>query len=230
MIPDLRTQAGPHVFVESLASPMLSDDDRHHLAKSLRVRPGDPLTLSDGAGSWRTARFGEPLEVSGEIVTPPAPAYELGLAVALTKSSKPEFAVQKATELGIDVVVLFGADHSVAKWDDAKAAKQLLRLNRVAREAAMQSHRVTIPAVEIVADLDTVIQTWATGLARADFGGEQVAEHARMIAIGPEGGWSERERRALPAAVELGPHVLRAETAAVVASSQLVTSRSYSRG
>ena len=59
MARELGRGGAPHVFVDDLDAPRLSDDDRHHLGRALRLRPGDPLTLSDGRGRWRWARFGD---------------------------------------------------------------------------------------------------------------------------------------------------------------------------
>lgn len=228
-MPDLRIQPGPHVFVDDVDAPVLDDGDRHHLSKSLRLRAGDALTVSDGAGAWRAARFGEVVEPDGPIHRVDPPPYAIGIGVALTKAAKPEFAVQKATEIGLDRIVLFASEHSVVRWDESKRHRNLVRLRRVAREAAMQSRRVAIPTVEFVDELGALAAT-ATGgdvtaVARADFGGEPVGPSHRLVLIGPEGGWSEREREWLPAAVDLGPTVLRAETAAVVASSRLAVFR-----
>ena len=223
MLPDLRQQSGPHAFVEDLDAIELAPDDRHHLERSLRLRPGDALTVSDGAGSWRAARFGEVIEPTSDSYVVPPPSYRIGLGVALTKASKPEFAVQKATELGMDRIVVFQAEHSVARWDETKRAKNVARLARVAREAAMQSRRVEIPVVDVVESIDHF--AGINGLARADFGGIATNSDHRFVLVGPEGGWSEQEQRQVPATVDLGPTVLRAETAAVVASAFLAKSR-----
>jgi len=221
--PDLRLQAGPHAFVDDLEAPVLADDDRHHLARALRLRDGDAFTLSDAQGRWRAARFGDTIEPTSELYTPRVAPYRLGLGVALTKAAKPEIAVQKATEIGIDDVVVFESERSVARWDQKKRLRNEERLQKVAREAAMQSRRVTIPTVRVLPDLVSLLPV--AGLARADFGGVPTNSSHRFVLVGPEGGWSERERGAVPAVVDLGPTVLRAETAAVVASSFLVTSR-----
>lgn len=229
---DLRTSPGPHVFVEDLDVPLLDDDDRHHLAKALRLRSGDAITISDAAGRWRTARFGPAVEPTGPIEEVASFGPELVLGFALTKAAKPEFAVQKATEIGMDRVMVFESDHSVVTWDATKRGKNLERLRRVAREAAMQSRRVTIPEVTVVATLDdlfAVVQ--AAGLpapVRADFGGVTIGPEHGFVLVGPEGGWSNAERNRIPIAVDLGPTVLRAETASVVACSLLVTSRGRS--
>jgi len=217
--PDLRTQPGPHVFVADLTVPELHDDDYHHLTKSLRLRAGDPLTLSDGAGSWCTAAFASCPEPTSEVHQIEPYPYEIGVGIALTKASKPEFVVQKATELGLDSVVIFEAERSVARWDEAKRAKNQQRLDRVAREAAMQSHRVTVPTVSIATDMPTAVGGVQT--ARADFGGTPLTAEHRVLLIGPEGGWSDAEIDHVQASVDLGPTVLRAETAAIVAAAFL---------
>ena len=66
---DLRTQPGPHVFTDDLEALEPDADDRHHLTRVLRLRSGDPLTVSDAHGRWRCARFGDHVEPSGPIVT-----------------------------------------------------------------------------------------------------------------------------------------------------------------
>lgn len=226
---DLRCQRGPHVFVDDLEVPTLADDDRHHLARSLRLRDGDPLTISDGARRWRTARFGEPIEVEGPILVVAAPPWPATIACALAKGAKPELVVQKATEIGIDHIVFFTGDHSVPTWDAAKRAKAGVRLARVAREAAMQSRQVRLPTIELADDLASVAAA-VPELVRADFGGKAIDRSVRAVAVGPEGGWSDAERQSLPEAVDLGPTVLRAETAALVAATRLTAWRGVSPG
>ena len=224
---DLRFQAGPHVFVASLDAPVLDDGDRHHLAKSLRLREGDALTLSDGAGAWCTARFGDPVEVTGSPVVAPAHT-STSLAFALTKSGKPELVVQKATEIGVDELIIFHGERSVPRWDTAKRAKAKERLARVAREAAMQSRQVRIPTIEIVDDLEAVVDRCGREqLARADFAspGNVDLPTIQAIAIGAEGGWSDDERALIPQIVDLGGSVLRAETASIVAAARLTSQR-----
>lgn len=221
--PDLRRQAGPHAFVVDLDRPTLDDGDRHHLQRVLRLRDGDPFTVSDAKGSWRAVTLGAVVEPTGPIFSVPAPPYSLGLGVALTKAAKPEFAVQKATELGLDEVVFFAADRSVVRWDEAKRAKNLQRLQTIAREAAMQSRRTSLPEVSFVASFAALASRG--GIVRADFGGAPVNSAHRFVVIGPEGGWSPEECLAVPATVDLGPTVLRAETAAVTAGAYLARFR-----
>lgn len=220
---DIRLALGPHVFVEDLQAPYLDDDDRHHLSRSLRLRPGDPLTLSDGAGCWAQAQFGtDTVELAGEIcvVSPPVPL--LTLVIALAKGTKPELVVQKATEIGVDRIVLVAAARSVVQWDDDKQQRNLARLGRVVREAAMQSRRVQLPELAYAESVDAAqILCGSTVLHRADFDGRPIDHDVHAIAVGPEGGWNDEERAHMPVGVDLGPTVLRAETAAIVAAHHM---------
>ncbi len=227
-VTDLRQANGPHVFVDDLSRPILLSDDEHHLRRSLRLVDGDSITLSDGRHSWVSARLGVEVEVTGEVVTQGAAAWTLTLVIALAKGTKPELAVQKATEIGVDRIVIGASDRSVVRWDEAKSLKNRDRLQRVAREASMQSRRVTVPEITIEPDLTSMLCAAPTaGLVRADFDGEALDATHHIVAIGPEGGWSDRERAAAPAAIDLGPTVLRAETAAIVAAARMVWLRTH---
>ncbi|MGI9600485.1 MAG: 16S rRNA (uracil(1498)-N(3))-methyltransferase [Acidimicrobiales bacterium] len=216
-------QGGPHVFVADVDHPELSDDDRHHLERVLRLRSGDSLTMSDGRGRWRRCHFGDELEAAGDAVDVPANEIELTVAVALVKGSRPELVVRELTELGLDHIALFAAERSVVQWDEAKVASQRERLEKVAREAAMQCRRVWLPELEILADLTGLIAR--PGSALADFDGGPVTADHRVIVVGPEGGWTDEERSLSSAHVRLGRHVLRSETAALAAGVQLVSHR-----
>lgn len=215
---------GPHLFVADLERPELTPADRHHLERVLRLRAGDDLTVGDGDGRWRMVRFAHPLDVAGPILQAPPLSPQLTVAVALTKGDKPELAVQKLTELGVDEVLLFSADRSVVRWDATKRERNLARLRQIARAAAEQSRRVRLPRVDLVDGLAAVVERHPT-VVRADRGGTAPGLGATTVAVGPEGGWSEAERALVPAAVALGGPVLRAETAAVTAGALLAALR-----
>jgi 16S rRNA (uracil1498-N3)-methyltransferase len=223
--PGPTSQDGPHAFVADLDAPALSDDDDHHLRRVQRLRPGDSLTVSDGAGRWRLARLGAvgAVEADGpiEVVPRPEPAVTVGFAVL--KGDRNEWVVQKLTELGVDRIVPLAAERCVVRWDEAKAARQHARLARVAREAAMQSRRCWLPEILPLSSLPDVASRPA--VARADRGGEPLTDDVHVVVVGPEGGWTDAERDVIPTAVALGDHVLRAETAAVAAAVLLATNR-----
>lgn len=206
---------GPLVFVDDIGTPALSDDDRHHLEGVLRMRAGDALTVADGRGRWRTGVLGSDLEPTGPIEEEPAPDPRLTIGFALVKGDKPELIVQKLTELGIDRIVPFRAERSIVRWDDAKAARAVLRLRAVARSAAMQCHRPRLPVVEDLGELRALAQE--RGAALADRGGTPPNLAHPIVLVGPEGGWAPGERALLLPKVMLGPQVLRSETASVTA-------------
>lgn len=215
---------GPHVIVESVESPRLDDDDRHHLTRVLRVRDGDPLTVGDGRGAWRPCRLGAEPEPLDRVFHVPRPDPPVGVAFALIKGGRPELVVQKLTELGVDRIIPFTAARSVVQWDEAKAARNRARFERVAREAVMQCRRAWMPQVAAVASFDEVVVE--PGVCMADRTGTPLDLSTPLVMIGPEGGWSEAEAASDVPRVRLGESVLRAETAAIAAGVLLGAARS----
>ncbi|GIT45458.1 MAG: ribosomal RNA small subunit methyltransferase E [Acidimicrobiales bacterium] len=185
----------------------------------LRLRDGDSLTVGDGLGRWRPARFGSDLRIDGEVVEVPAASRTVAVGFALIKGGRPELVVQKLTELGVDRILPLAAERSVVRWDEAKVASQYERMVRVAREAGMQSRRARLPEVAPVAPVESLLNA-----AMADPGGEVLDADVDVLLVGPEGGWTPeelRERRR----INLGSTILRAETAAIVAGVLLVALR-----
>lgn len=218
------SDGGPLVFVDDLGSPLLDADDHHHLARVRRLRAGDALIVADGCGRWRRAVFADLVpEVVGDVVTEPSAAPPVAVAFALVKGGRPELAVQKLTELGVDHVHPFVAARSVVRWDPARAAAGHARLARVAREAAMQSRRATLPVVHPVAAFADVAAL--PGACRADRGGAAPTLARPLVLVGPEGGWDDDERAVDLPVVALGSGVLRAETAAIAAGVVLTSLR-----
>lgn len=211
---------GPHVFVDCLERLELRDEDRSHLERSLRLRPGDSLTASDGAGSWRLCRFGTGLEAAGPVSFVPSSSPSLTIGFAVTKNAKPELVVQKLTEIGIDSMIPFMAERSIPIWGPEKEERHHERFQRLVREAAMQSRRVWVPRVEGLKKYEDF-----SGATRAERGGAKLNHTHTTVLIGPEGGWSRSERSEFPS-VHLGPHILRSDTAAIAAGVLMVQMRS----
>ena len=215
-----------HVFVADVESPELAAADRHHIERVLRMRAGDEITVADGAGRWRRCTLGPVLEPLGAVEADARPEPPVAVAFALTKGERPEWAVQKLTELGADRIVPFVAARSVVRWTPEQAAAHAERWRRVAREAASQSRRTWLPVVEDVRTFAELLDRPGAAVAHPG-GGAASLSHA-LVLVGPEGGWSEEELAAasgLPR-VGLGPHVLRAETAAMAAATLLAALRS----
>ncbi len=230
------------VFVDHLGTPVVRAEDARHLLDVLRLRPGEPVVASDGRGSWVPCRVaaasvavdvrrGEPvalLDLDGAEVYEPEPSVGLTVAFTPVKGDRPEWVVQKLTELGVDRIVPLVTNRSVVRWEGDRAGRAVDRLRRVAREAACQCRRPRLPEVTGLSSLDGLAAVAAGEGIRptlAHAGGVRPTLDAPVIAIGPEGGWDTAELDGA-STVGLGPTVLRAETAAVVAGTLLCGLRS----
>jgi 16S rRNA (uracil1498-N3)-methyltransferase len=141
---------------------------------------------------------------------------------AIPKGDRPEWIVQKLTELGVARIGFVHCSRSVVRWDAARAERQMDRLRRVAREAAMQSRRVWLP--EVVGPV-SLADLGPTGLAFADPEGSPLGPPVTRVVVGPEGGFTADELAAAPALVNVGALVLRVETAAMAAAVLLTAPR-----
>lgn len=229
-----RRRAAAQVFVDAgqLTAPILTVDeaDRHHLERVLRLRPGQAVVASDGAGRWRTCQWALAgrLDATGPVVTEPSPVPVVVVGFAVLQGDRTDWVVQKLTELGVDRLLPFVADRSVARWDagSERALRQSERWRRVAREAAMQCRRVRLPAVEEVRSLGELVADLPIAPALAEEGGERPTLDHPVVLVGPEGGWSPAELALGLPRMGLGPSVLRGETAAVAAGVMLCGLRS----
>ncbi len=234
------------MFVADLSHPALGEEDRHHLARVLRLRPGEEVTAGDGAGGWRPCQYRSAgvLEPVGDIEVVPRAVPLVTVAFALTKGERPEWTVQKLAEAGVDRIVPMTTARTVVRWDAERSSHQVARLRSVALAAAMQSRQAWLPTVSDVQRF-AVIAAGAPaeagpggvggpsevgglsavgavggpggGVALAQMGGDPPSLARPTILVGPEGGWDEAERGSGLALVTLGPSVLRAETAAMAA-------------
>ena len=212
---ELRRRAAAHVLVDDVAAPVLAEPTAHHVFRVLRVGDGAVVTVTDGAGRWRACRVaGGQLVPDGDVLAEAAAAAPLTIAVAVPKGDRPEWIVQKLTELGVDRIVFLHAERSVVRWAPDRAAKHLAKLRRVAAEAVEQARRVWLP--EIVGPLAAA--TVLPQAVAAEPGGRPLEPSDRTIAIGPEGGWSPDELALAGATIALGGNVLRVETAALSAA------------
>ncbi len=240
-----RYPATAHTFLRALDDDVTIDDDAgHHLSRVRRLRGGEALTAADGDGLWRPytvvrVRPGAvDLHAQGAPVVEPQLDPRLVVAFALTKGTKPDLAVQKLTELGVDGVTLLSTRRSVPRWDETREEAAVARLRRIAREAAAQCRRARLPEIDGVRPVTEL--RGRAGLVVADPAGEEPARLRApaggewMLVVGPEGGFDPDEVGALrsaapggetPVRLRLAPHVLRAETAAIAGAAVLTTRR-----
>ncbi len=229
--PELRSR--PLVFVDDIANPVLADADHHHLHRSLRSRPGDPIAVADGRGRWRAARLGsgvDPGDVGPIVDHNPTRrrSHPLTVGFALVKGDRTELAVQKLTELGVDRIIPITTERTVVRWEETKATRNHGRHQRVAREAAMQSRNLWLPEVWPLTALVEVLKR-IPDAALAEPGGvplscsaaDAEAAGATAVLVGPEGGFSPDECRGRPL-VGLPGNILRTESAAICAGVLLV--------
>ena len=218
---DALRHSSAHVFVNDVESPFLSEDDAHHLSKVLRLRNGESVTCSNGINAWRECAWNDgSLTVQSDVIEVAAPSPSLTVVVAPIKGDKTDLVIEKLTEIGIDhIVVLSAVDHSVVRWPTEKATQVMARYGRIARAAAMQSRRVSLPTLVGPVSLGSVI---GPSVGFAEPGGTASWSDVTTVVIGPEGGFSSAEVAVAPATISLGTGILRAETAAIVGATLMV--------
>lgn len=210
-------RSAAHVVVDDVEVPVLAESDVHHLFRVLRVADGDVVSVTDGRGGWRLCTaVADGVEPSGAVQHEPAPVDPLTIGFAIPKSDRPEWIVQKLTELGADRILVLHADRSVVRWDARRGEKHLAKLQRTAVEAVQQCRRVFVPTVEGPVSALEILP----GAVAAEPGGRPLVVSDHTVVIGPEGGWTDRELAAAGDRVSLGPTVLRVETAALIAAAR----------
>lgn len=239
----LLVSAKAMVFVDDPSSPVLTSEDARHLFDVLRLRPDEPVIAGDGAGSWVPCRvssaaaertsgdrhrtdLGRLLSVDGDLRFDRRPRPELVVGFVAAKGDRPEWVVQKLTEVGVDRIVPVRSQRSVVRWEGDRAERAVDRLRRVAREASAQSRRPWLPDVSPVSTLEELGQRTGNPPRLAHPGGEPPSLAHPVIVVGPEGGWEADELAASAGTVGLGPTVLRSETAAIVTGAILSALRS----
>lgn len=211
----------------------LRGDDAKHLTRVLRVERGETYRISDNRGLYLAEVEAAHKEwVSFRVVeklTMPEPKAEITLCAALIKFDHFEWMIEKSTELGVARIVPVIAARS-EKGLGRAAEKRIERWRRIALEASQQSRRPRLPEMAPAMTFAEALLTPSQARLFADEeGGVPLLEAlapgvtAAAILIGPEGGWTPPERDAAAGwtRVTLGPHILRAETAAIAALSAI---------
>lgn len=231
----------PRFYSETLLeegqSGGLSAEQARQLRKVLRLEPGNSIALFDGSGNEARASITELRKDRAsyrvEELTRPArePELELTVGLALLRGNRFDTAVQQLTELGVARIVPLAAERAVVRYDDEREwSKRFARLHRVAKEAAKQSERVTIPAIDTPVTPSSFLNSYRV-VALVERGEAPPLGDVHMpsdpaLAVGPEGGWSPGELDEIAAAAAgtatLGRLILRAETAAVAGAATII--------
>ena len=220
---------------------VLVGDEARHLARVARREVGDFVEVFDGRGRAFVARV-DSIErdrvvlILGSEIDDRRPSVDLSLFVAVPKGDRFDWLVEKATELGVARLLPLKAERSVV---DPRMAK-IERLRRAVIEASKQCGRNRLMIVDEPASVPRALQSEEFPIRLfADAGGlppsrwPVVSAGSRVaLAIGPEGGWTDAERRLAAecgwTVVGLGPTRLRVETAAIAGSSILFSQVSES--
>src|SRR5690606_32759120 len=219
---------------------VLPDGPAGHLLRTLRLGVGDACVLFNGDGSDYACRVVAAGKRGGEVEVVSAQpvgnesALRILLLQGIARGEKVDWILQKATELGVAGFLPVNSERSEVRLDEARARKRLAHWQGVVASACAQSGRAWLPPVAApsgLAEAAAALPDDAVRLTLDPFAEAAVrhldAPGARtvVVAIGPEGGWSPRDRDTLEAAgfsgLRLGPRILRTETAGIAAISAL---------
>lgn len=233
------------LFLADLIDPQvggtftLDGDEGRHAAAVRRIRPGETIMVSDGAGSAIRGEVTASDKTSvtlriDEIITSEEPELRYVAVQALAKGDRAELAVEMLTELGVDLIIPWQSSRSVVKWRPEREERQLGRWRATAREATKQSRRLRVPVVAApmtTAELALHTADVACMLILHERATTPLSEvelpHAGdiLFVVGPEGGLTDDEVAAFEAAggqqVLVSDAVLRTSTAGVVALAQI---------
>jgi 16S rRNA (uracil1498-N3)-methyltransferase len=197
--------------------------DARHLARSLRVRPGENIEVVDPKGFMLTVRVESvsASRVEGVVAAErehhPEPARNVIVAIANLPSSSLELVLARCTEVGASAFHIIQAQRSVARGSRTE------RWQTIVREAAMLAGRLRVPEVTGPSPLAEVLRECANPVmlvrgAPTPLAAMHLADEVALL-IGPEGGWSDEELAMVRDHANLGPRNMRADTAAIVATA-----------
>jgi len=223
-------------FVDEMA--VISGDDAKHIQKVMRMQEGQSIIIVSKGQAYEATivRFdGQDVQVkkSLDALRSNELPIQVTICCGLPKGEKLDLITQKATELGMHELILFEAERSIVKWDAQKGSKKQQRLQKIAKEAAEQSHRNVVPSIQDIVTFKQLLQMTekydvcfvadeedAKLEKRTRFAeilSKMNGQHSICVVFGPEGGLSRTEIYALMErgfqSISLGPRILRAETA-----------------
>lgn len=228
------------IFLENVSGEFVTigGSDANHLARSLRARRGDKITAVDATGNCavlelidfdketiKARRISEIKKINAE--------KKIILADCLPKQNRFDNIIEKATELGVEKIEPLISERTIARPGGARENSKRERWQRIAKEAAEQCARDTIPEIGDIRELDA----WLKEITPLDENtillfcwenektttAREVLSYCRdkniIVLIGPEGGFSEREVDKIKSAgglsVTLGKRILKTDTAAI---------------
>ena len=217
----------------------LPDDAANHLVRVLRMQAGDPCVLFNGDGQDYPAillsanKRGVEAELSAPVRIDNESPLRIALVQGIARGEKMDWILQKATELGVASVHPVHSERSEVKLEGERATKRLAHWRSVVVSACEQSGRSIVPEVSPALPLPRLLDGALPSARRYLLDPDATEAIATIppladdcvLAVGPEGGWSPRDRQALQVAgfvgLKLGPRILRTETAGIAAIAAL---------
>lgn len=218
-----------------------SRDQRSQIRNVLRLREGDGVLVFDGTGKEYSVCLGS-LDadavgcIMDEYMAETESPVRLTLVQSLPKGEKIDLILQKCTELGVAEFLIMETERTVPHISREKLPSRLDRWQSIIIEACEQSGRVRVPTLDGVLSLKSALdRTRGAGPVLIAWEGEKwntlsssiVSTDRAILIVGPEGGFTQQEvataTQAGATPVSLGPRTLRAETAAIVGSSLIIS-------
>lgn len=229
----------PRFFLPTVEPDILTltGNDANHVARVLRARPGEALTVSDGCGTDAECRVltvssaEVTVEVTRRYLNTTEPKTKLHLYQCFPKGDKFETIVQKAVELGVASITPVLSERCVSRPDGKSQKTRVERAQKIAAEAAGQSGRGVIPQVRPFVSLKEAVRACEKpAVLFYEGGGINVRAlpetDTLSVFIGPEGGFSPEEVSLLKETgaytATLGARILRTETAGLAAAAILL--------
>ena len=229
-------------FSDSVSKEVVTllPDESRHAEKVLRINVGEEIRVADQLGAWVEGSVESLSPVSVRVVRR-GKDLSSGISVlqAITKGDAATDAVALLTEVGVEEIIPWSAQHSIARWDDEKSVKAREKWQVVAEESAKQSRRALVPMVsEMVSskELPLLISRFVHVVVlheSAQIGIDQIELPEAgevLIVVGPEGGISDSEIEAFAQSaqvVHLGPHILRSKNAGAIATALILQQRKW---
>ncbi len=227
----------PGSLPEGISSVELTGDEAHHAIKVKRTNVGEVIEIVDGFGVRVSGKVVQ-VDKNSLVVTVESrtvePKSKLGLTVAqaLAKGDRAELALEILTEVGVDSILPWRAEHAIAKWDDPEKGKA--KWQSAVGQAAKQARRSWIPIVEDLATTDQLVETAKTFnlvLILHESATQSFAEipipsqGSVLLVVGPEGGISPRELELFSQfqQVRMGKTVMRTSTAGGIAAGAILS-------
>lgn len=231
----------PRIYQPGVLSPQqviaLSEEQANHVGRVLRMEAGDALVLFNGDGFnypaviTATGKKSVQVQINEQLENPVESPLKIHLGQGISRGDRMDFAIQKAVELGVTEITPLFTERCGVKLDAERLQKRTEQWQKIAISACEQSGRSVVPTVhsalhfdkwlaQPTEELKLTLDPWAKDTIKT-----LKPVNALRLVIGPEGGFSDREvmltTQAGFVAVQLGPRVLRTETAALTAISAL---------